>query len=158
MLRVSLCPLSRDGHTLSRHAPQIVTLIKILKIPKLLRLGRVFKFLEKIEGAANVGRIIMLMIMMAVFVHWISCVWFAGARPRPEPAAKAKLSPSPPVDVSPLQTPPAPALQRTPPLRAPHTLLWEVLPARSSRPIGGCSHAPARMEEMERVQETKLKL
>lgn len=37
-----------------------LALIKILKIPKMLRLGRLFRFLSKFEGAANVGRIFVL--------------------------------------------------------------------------------------------------
>ena len=63
---------------------QVVTLVKILKAPKMLRLGRFLKVLESIEGAANVGRIIMLMVMMAVFVHWISCLWYAVASADPD--------------------------------------------------------------------------
>ena len=58
---------------------QIVTLVKLLKVPKLLRVGRVVKYLEKIEGAANVGRILAIMLLMAVFVHWLSCCWWAAA-------------------------------------------------------------------------------
>ena len=59
---------------------ELLNVIKILKLPKLLRLGRFFKILERIEGAANVGRIVMLMCIMTLFVHWISCVWFLIAR------------------------------------------------------------------------------
>lgn len=52
-----------------------LTLFKILKVPKLLRLGRFFKALEKFEGAANVGRIFFLMLILVIFVHWIACLW-----------------------------------------------------------------------------------
>ena len=45
-----------------------------------------FKFLEKVEGAANVGRILALMLLMAVIVHWISCVAL-GASPTPTSTA-----------------------------------------------------------------------
>ena len=40
-----------------------------------------FKFLERIEGAANVGRIVVLVFFMAFVVHIISCVWFWVASP-----------------------------------------------------------------------------
>ena len=54
----------------------LLTIFKMLKVPKLLRLGRLFKFLERFEGAANIGRILMLMLFMTFFVHVISCLWF----------------------------------------------------------------------------------
>ena len=34
----------------------LLTIFKVLKVPKLLRLGRLLKFLERFEGAANIGR------------------------------------------------------------------------------------------------------
>lgn len=58
---------------------QIVTLVKMLKTPKLLRVGRMFKFLERIEGAANVGRIVLLVLLTGFIVHSISCVWYVVA-------------------------------------------------------------------------------
>ena len=45
---------------ISEQQASLLTLFKILKVPKLMRLGRLFKTLEKIEGAANVGSIIIL--------------------------------------------------------------------------------------------------
>ena len=56
---------------------QVVSLLRLLKAPKLLRIGRLVKVLESWDGAANVGRIVALMIIMTVFVHWISCIWCA---------------------------------------------------------------------------------
>eukprot|EP00327_Prymnesium_parvum_P000731 CAMPEP_0182847736 /NCGR_PEP_ID=MMETSP0006_2-20121128/28621_1 /TAXON_ID=97485 /ORGANISM="Prymnesium parvum, Strain Texoma1" /LENGTH=740 /DNA_ID=CAMNT_0024978097 /DNA_START=384 /DNA_END=2606 /DNA_ORIENTATION=- len=55
---------------------QFVTLIKVLKVPKLLRIGRFLKKLEKVEGAANIGGIFVLCMIMVVLVHWLACVWF----------------------------------------------------------------------------------
>ena len=84
----------------------LLTLFKILKVPKLMRLGRIFKTLEKLEvrpsarmrpncafgvlsaltallslllpmqGAANIANIVILLIIMVVVNHWISCLWF----------------------------------------------------------------------------------
>ena len=45
----------------------MLTAIRILKLPKLLRLGRFFKLLEKFEGGGNVARIVLLMLIMTVF-------------------------------------------------------------------------------------------
>ena len=51
-------------------------IVKILKVPKLLRLARLFKFLTKIEGAANLGRIVLLILFLALFIHWLATVYF----------------------------------------------------------------------------------
>ena len=45
-------------------------------MPKLLRIGRLVKALEKVEGAANIGGIFMLCVVMMVLVHWLSCLWY----------------------------------------------------------------------------------
>jgi uncharacterized membrane protein YgcG len=58
----------------------VVGAFKVLKVPKLLRMGRLFKFLERFEGAANAGRIFLLMLLMTLIVHWISCLWYLFAR------------------------------------------------------------------------------
>jgi CRP-like cAMP-binding protein len=55
---------------------QAVQIIKILKTPKLLRLGRLFKFLARFEGAANIGRIVMLMLLFMLLLHWLACLFF----------------------------------------------------------------------------------
>jgi len=46
--------------------------VKILKVPKLLRLARLFKMLSQIEGAANVGRIVLFMLLLALLIHWLA--------------------------------------------------------------------------------------
>ena len=46
------------------------------QVPKLMRLGRLFKSFERIEGAANVGSIIILLVIMCLMNHWVSCLWF----------------------------------------------------------------------------------
>ena len=53
-----------------------IQIVKILKVPKLLRLGRLFKFLTKFEGAANLGRIVLLLLLLALFIHWLAAVYF----------------------------------------------------------------------------------
>ena len=55
---------------------QFITIVKVLKAPKLLRVGRILKKLEKVEGGTNIGSIVVLCIIMVIMVHWISCVWF----------------------------------------------------------------------------------
>ena len=55
---------------------QAMQIIKILKTPKLLRLGRLFKFLARFEGAANIGRILMLMLLFILLMHWLACLFF----------------------------------------------------------------------------------
>jgi len=53
-----------------------LALIKILKIPKMLRLGRLFRFLSRFEGAANLGRIFVLLFANIVLIHWIAAAFF----------------------------------------------------------------------------------
>ena len=62
--------------------------LKLLKLPKMLRLARGIKILEvvknwvdSVDGALNFGRIVLLMLLMVLLLHWLCCVWFAlGAR------------------------------------------------------------------------------
>jgi hypothetical protein len=52
-----------------------VTFLAILKCPRLLRLGRILKFLENMRGA-NVWRIVRLFALFFLMSHWIGCIWF----------------------------------------------------------------------------------
>lgn len=45
-------------------------------MPKLLRLGRLFKFLTRFEGAANFGRIIILILLLCMLIHWLASLFF----------------------------------------------------------------------------------
>ena len=63
----------------------VVGAFKVLKVPKLLRMGRLFKFLERFEGAANAGRIFLLMLLMTLIVRCASVSSREGARPRIRP-------------------------------------------------------------------------
>ena len=47
---------------------------KILKAPRLLRIGRILKFLEKLPYA-NMMRIIKLYISLFILAHWVGCFW-----------------------------------------------------------------------------------
>ena len=58
---------------------ELLSGIRILKLPKLLRLGRFFKMLERFEGGGDTARILLLVVIMAIFVHWISCLWYLVA-------------------------------------------------------------------------------
>lgn len=55
---------------------EAVQIVKTLKAPKLLRLGRLFKFLARFDGAANIGRIIMLMFLFVLLLHWMTCIFY----------------------------------------------------------------------------------
>lgn len=55
---------------------QAVQIIRTLKVPKLLRLGRLFKFIARFEGAANIGRIVMLMLLFMLLLHWLACAFY----------------------------------------------------------------------------------
>jgi hypothetical protein len=55
-----------------------VQLFALLKCPRLLRLGRILKFLENMRGA-NVWRMIRLFIFFFMMSHWIGNIWFAIA-------------------------------------------------------------------------------
>lgn len=55
----------------------VTNLVKVLKVPKLLRLGRLFKvLLSQFEGAANIGRILVLILILCLLVHWFACIWY----------------------------------------------------------------------------------
>ena len=47
---------------------------KILKAPRLFRIGRILKFLEKLPYA-NVMRILKLYVFFFVVAHWVGCFW-----------------------------------------------------------------------------------
>mmetsp|Transcript_24891 Transcript_24891/g.69399 ORF Transcript_24891/g.69399 Transcript_24891/m.69399 type:complete len:684 (+) Transcript_24891:286-2337(+) len=51
-----------------------VTLLAFLKTPRLLRLGRLLRFFERMKNA-NVFRIVRLMATMCLIAHWIACIW-----------------------------------------------------------------------------------
>eukprot|EP00873_Tetraselmis_striata_P036314 jgi/Tetstr1/456578/TSEL_043296.t1 len=51
-----------------------VTLLAFLKTPRLLRLGRLLRFFERMKNA-NVFRIVRLMATMCLIAHWIACTW-----------------------------------------------------------------------------------
>lgn len=66
------------GMTLNNGLP-IFALPKVCKLPKMLRLGRLWKRVEQTfsNTAASVGQIIMLCAFMLIIVHWISCLWYS---------------------------------------------------------------------------------
>ena len=52
-----------------------VTLFSLFKTPRLLRMGRILKFLENMKGA-NVWRIVRLFALFFLMAHWVGCLWF----------------------------------------------------------------------------------
>eukprot|EP00854_Cymbomonas_tetramitiformis_P009957 gene9957-11789_t len=51
------------------------TVLSMLKMPRLLRLGRLLKKLEQL-AAANAFRIVKLMCGFLLIAHWLGCVWW----------------------------------------------------------------------------------
>mmetsp|Transcript_5676 Transcript_5676/g.15074 ORF Transcript_5676/g.15074 Transcript_5676/m.15074 type:complete len:595 (-) Transcript_5676:173-1957(-) len=51
------------------------TLFGMFKLPRLLRLMRVFKKLD-VVAAANALRIVALMVMFCLIAHWFACIWW----------------------------------------------------------------------------------
>ena len=52
-----------------------VTLFSLFKTPRLLRMGRILKFLENMKGA-NVWRIVRLFALFFLMAHWVGCLWY----------------------------------------------------------------------------------
>ena len=65
LISSQISPLSGGGS---------LQIVKILRAPKLLRVGRLFKALLSIEGAANIGRIFLLMGLLAMLIHWLASI------------------------------------------------------------------------------------
>jgi len=63
---------------------QSLGVLRALKLPKLLRLGRLFKFLSRFEKAANLGQIFILVMLMMLLIHWCACLYFMIASLRLE--------------------------------------------------------------------------
>ncbi|GMH39832.1 hypothetical protein BSKO_07736 [Bryopsis sp. KO-2023] len=51
-----------------------LTLLAFLKTPRLLRLGRLMRFFDRMKNA-NVFRIVRLILLMCLIAHWIACTW-----------------------------------------------------------------------------------
>ena len=52
-----------------------IALLGVLKIPRLLRLGRILKFMEKFQYV-NLWRIFRLLGLVILFSHWVACLWY----------------------------------------------------------------------------------
>ncbi len=51
-----------------------------MKLFRLLRIGRIFKKLDAVFGAANISRIIKLLVIWLMLTHWLGCLfWWVGA-------------------------------------------------------------------------------
>lgn len=59
-----------EAHTLQ------VTLLRGLKCFRLLRLARLFKFLEKIEFVNHFLKLLRLLFGFSVIAHWFACLWY----------------------------------------------------------------------------------
>ena len=54
---------------------QNMKLFSLLKAPRLLRLGRILKFIENMKGA-NIMRIVRLFMLFFMMAHWVGCFWY----------------------------------------------------------------------------------
>ena len=52
-----------------------LSVLGILKLPRLLRLGRVLKMMDKLS-AANAIRIVYLLTFCVLISHWLACIWW----------------------------------------------------------------------------------
>lgn len=50
--------------------------LKVLKLPKVLRLGRVLRLVMKMKRVGIVGKIVMLIVGVALLTHWLCAMWF----------------------------------------------------------------------------------
>ena len=55
-----------------------LNLFALLKTPRLLRIGRILKFLENMRGA-NIMRIVRLFLFFFMLAHWTGCFWYLVA-------------------------------------------------------------------------------
>jgi hypothetical protein len=58
-----------------KDAGEHIKLFALLKTPRLLRIGRILKFIENMKGA-NIWRIIRLFLMFFLLSHWIGLFWY----------------------------------------------------------------------------------
>ena len=54
--------------------------LKVLKLPKVLRLGRVLRLVMKMKRVGIVGKIIMLIVGVALLTHWLCAGWYVLVR------------------------------------------------------------------------------
>mmetsp|Transcript_47158 Transcript_47158/g.121868 ORF Transcript_47158/g.121868 Transcript_47158/m.121868 type:complete len:900 (-) Transcript_47158:497-3196(-) len=54
---------------------QSTALLGLLRLPRLLRLGRLMKRFDKTKGG-NIIRLLQMIILFLLLVHWVACFWF----------------------------------------------------------------------------------
>ena len=64
-----------DSAEESSEALKYTLLVRALKLPRLLRLGKVFKYLNRFKYA-QAWKIIRLLMIMIISAHWIGCLFF----------------------------------------------------------------------------------
>lgn len=50
-------------------------IFSLFKFPRLLRLGRILKFIERLGVYANIWRILRLLGIIILVLHWVTCLW-----------------------------------------------------------------------------------
>jgi hypothetical protein len=65
----------RSGNDENSQALKYTLLVRALKLPRLLRLGKVFKYLNRFKYA-QAWKIIRLLMIMIIAAHWIGCLFF----------------------------------------------------------------------------------
>ncbi|CAD7696775.1 unnamed protein product [Ostreobium quekettii] len=67
-------PVDTIANLLGANSGSSLTLLAFLKTPRLLRLGRLLRFLDRLKNA-NYFKMVQLMVLMCLIAHWIACTW-----------------------------------------------------------------------------------
>jgi hypothetical protein len=66
---------SEGGGDPSSDASRVKLLLRILKVPRLLRMGRLFKMLDQGQGA-GIWRMLQTVFGLILLAHWCGCLFF----------------------------------------------------------------------------------
>lgn len=70
------------GETTSDNDLARVKLLGLLKLVRLLRLGRIIRYMKFKQGLKVGIRMIQLLVLLLMLVHWIACIWYILVRDR----------------------------------------------------------------------------
>ena len=74
-----LIQLGNSGNSASEGDTRAKVLLRLLKIPRLLRIGRIFKWLERFKYA-GCWKIFRLILGLIILAHWVGCMFYMIAR------------------------------------------------------------------------------
>lgn len=70
------------GESSSNNDLTRVKLLGLLKLVRLLRLGRIIRYMKFKQGLKVGIRMIQLLVLLLMLVHWIACIWYILVRER----------------------------------------------------------------------------